>query len=468
MEITGWEIVPYIPIDNKSKIAELDPTVLAQMFEILKKSVQKSAALLKEISTNEGDTTKDVVTEAVPISYLLPEGCDVQSTSMRIDKFIAEKSSSKPSNTKTRNATTLAGEVLVSFELPDDFSANGVDLDKLPLRREKGTSIEQNPRQYTFKQRLKGWKVKRKQRGDGRYDKYYYHFESNTEFRSAVEVVKFLLYEEYPKKQKTTPNKNTTPVEGSEEHKRPRSGKKTKKPSPVHSNSQTSGRSKPEESSTIRTAPATSTNVLVDDNPFMQYWQTHRTFEENYFAFAHNNFLNNPYTFQHWSSDTRGETTAEFEERWRMAENELRTSVNKLLSTEETKKRKGTENPNEEERSSTKIPKQARSKRFAIPMEAYHEGRGHEGKWEAVVKNVDLGMAEKTTASSPSRDLVSFGNFATQVEIDDISLEAAAGAENTVIHEHDRNLAVLSSIEDQRDLINYLPIDDIVDEVLPK
>ena len=102
----------------------------------------------------------------------------------------------------------------------------------------------------------------------------------------------------------------------------------------MHPNSQTSGLSKPEETSTNRTAPATSTNVLVDDNPFMQYWQTHRTFEENYFALAHNNFLNNPYTFQHWSSDTRGETTAEFEERWRMAENELRTSVNKLLSTE--------------------------------------------------------------------------------------------------------------------------------------
>ena len=128
----------------------------------------------------------------------------------------------------------------------------------------------------------------------------------------------------------------------------------------------------------------------------------------------------------------------------------------------ETKKRKGTENPNEEARSSTKIPKQARSKRIAIPMEDYHEGRGQ------VVKNVDLGKAEKTTASSPSGDLVSFGNFATPVEIDDISLEAATVAENTVIHEQDRNLAVLSSIEDQHDLINYLPIDHIVDEVLPK
>ena len=94
----------------------------------------------------------------------------------------------------------------------------------------------------------------------------------------------------------------------------------------------------------------------------------------------------------------------------------------------ETKKRKGTENPNEEARSSTKIPKQARSKRIAIPMEDYHEGRGQEVKWEPVVKNVDLGKAEKTTASSPLGDLVSFGNFATQVEIDDISLEAATVA----------------------------------------
>ena len=47
MEITGWEIVPYIPIDNKkSKIAELDPKVLAQMFEILKKSVQVSVIVI--------------------------------------------------------------------------------------------------------------------------------------------------------------------------------------------------------------------------------------------------------------------------------------------------------------------------------------------------------------------------------------------------------------------------------------
>ncbi|GMN63696.1 hypothetical protein TIFTF001_032772 [Ficus carica] len=101
-----------------------------------------------------------------------------------------------------------------------------------------------------------------------------------------------------------------------------------------------------------------------------------------------------------------------------------------------------------------------------ISLEADHDGRGQEVRSEP---NLDSAKAEKMTASSSSLgDLVSFANFVTKVEIDDISLEAATVAENAVIQDHDHNLAVLSSIEDQCDLINYLPIDDIVDEVLPK
>lgn len=45
---------------------------------------------------------------------------------------------------------------------------------------------------------------------------------------------------------------------------------------------------------------------------------------------------------------------------------------------------------------------------------------------------------------------------------------AEADDQNTVIHQRDYNLAVLSSMEDRCDLINHISIADIVDDVLPK
>ncbi|GMN63698.1 hypothetical protein TIFTF001_032769 [Ficus carica] len=160
---------------------------------------------------------------------------------------------------------------MISFDIPADFPTNGVNLDKLSWPGDKRTLISQNPREYSFNQRLKGWKVKRKQRDDGRYDK------------------------------------------RSEERKRPRSWKKAKKPPPVNPNLQNSG-NRPEETSTLGTIPTASTNVSVDD-PVKNYWQVHKEYGENSLAVAHNNFVN----------DTQDEIAVEFEERLRMAKDKLQT-----------------------------------------------------------------------------------------------------------------------------------------------
>ncbi|EXB89992.1 hypothetical protein L484_023645 [Morus notabilis] len=377
-EITGREIVLYVPqkFDSTSNLLkEQEAQHHAQLFKILKKMVTQSVKASSPVveggrASSRTSSARNEVVEAVPLSYRLPEDCDVQSAKMRLDTFMAEKSSRPPQplNMKIRNATSLTGEVSVSFELPNDFPANGIDIDKLSLPEEKRTiGTAQNQHLYSFSQRLEGWRVERRQRINGRYDTYYHHVESNTSLRSVVEVVNFLLYEENPYKQKTTQNKSNTPVEGGDhERKRTRSGKTMKKP-PAHPNSQSSD-SKPKETSS--TTPTTNITVSSSrSDHIVREREIHKNILlEQFLADAHNNFLNSHSTnFAPRSSDTRDENDAkeegvhfdtdseateenDMEELLRKAYNNREfPKKKKNVTTQGINKRKRSENSNHEE-----------------------------------------------------------------------------------------------------------------------
>ncbi|PON98003.1 hypothetical protein TorRG33x02_063180 [Trema orientale] len=226
----GWEIVPYVPrIGQECDLSE----------------EQISMAELKAMFPD------DTVIDAAPVAYRLPYDYDPRNT-IRLDVQSGEQSQ----KTKLRTATVLAGEVSFSFELPNDFPFNGSDIDKLLRPGEKGRTTARNERKFLFSERLRGWKVERRQRVNKRYDLYYRHEESGAHLRSVIEVVNFLLYEVNPYKRKTqykttlvnenvdnshkkkTQNK-TTLAEGSNDGQR--KPKRTYKRKSTCPNSQTSG-----------------------------------------------------------------------------------------------------------------------------------------------------------------------------------------------------------------------------------
>ncbi|PON47512.1 hypothetical protein PanWU01x14_243670 [Parasponia andersonii] len=178
----GWEIVPYVPrIGQECDLSE----------------EQISVAELKAMFPDD-TAMNDTVIEAAPVAYRLPYDYDPRNT-IRLDVQSGEQSQ----KTKLRTATILAGEVSFSFELPNDFPFNGSDIDKLLRTGEKGRTTAQNERKFLFPERLRGWKVERRQRVNKRYDLYYRHEESGAHLRSVIEVVNFLLYEDNPYKRKT-------------------------------------------------------------------------------------------------------------------------------------------------------------------------------------------------------------------------------------------------------------------------
>ncbi|EXC30982.1 hypothetical protein L484_021282 [Morus notabilis] len=334
-EITGREIVPYVPqkFDKPQSVKASSPVVEGGR------------------ASSSTSSAKNEVVEAVPLSYRLPEDCDVQSAEMRLDTFMTEKSSRPPQplNMKMRNATSLTGEL----SLPEE-------------KRTIGTA--QNQLLYSFSRRLKGWRVERRQRINRRYETYYHHVESNTSLRSVVEVVNFLLYEENPYKQKRTQNKSNTSVEGGDhERKRTRSGTTMKKP-PAHPNSQSSD-SEPKE--TCSTPPTTNITVSSSrSDRIVREREIHKNILlEQFLADAHNNFLNSHSTnFAPRSSDTRDENDAkeegvhfgtdseateesDMEELLRKAYNnrEFSKKKKKNVTTQGINKRKRSENSNHEE-----------------------------------------------------------------------------------------------------------------------
>ncbi|CAB4314929.1 unnamed protein product [Prunus armeniaca] len=77
----------------------------------------------------------------------------------------------------------------------------------LPMDEELYASIVHRTRKYSFAQRLRGWKLERRQRSTLMCDMYYRHQESNIFFRSNTEVVNFILYEAKPQDKRTTKRK---------------------------------------------------------------------------------------------------------------------------------------------------------------------------------------------------------------------------------------------------------------------
>ncbi|PQQ09985.1 hypothetical protein Pyn_03411 [Prunus yedoensis var. nudiflora] len=121
---------------------------------------------------------------------------------------------------RKRVATTPVGEIVVeSFMLPQYLRLDCLDLENglifvcgiwlqlLPFDEELYASIVHRTRKYSFAQRLRGWKLERRQRSTLMCDMYYRHQESNMFFRSNTEVVNFILYEAKPQDKRTTKRK---------------------------------------------------------------------------------------------------------------------------------------------------------------------------------------------------------------------------------------------------------------------
>ncbi|XP_060972900.1 uncharacterized protein LOC133038719 [Cannabis sativa] len=197
----GWEIVRYVPRRDYNFFMNWIDGVLR---EPLKKSVKQTLNIVAEELKSK--PVEDIVFDAHPISFNAS-----QSVDMNDDKIGHLVKSIESTNKKAgrRFTTSAAGEVPVSFQLPNDFPPHHINIDMLPIREKGWSSSGGVPiRQYRFSERLKGWTVLRRQRLNGKFDTYYRHDESNITLRSVIELLNFLLYEETPGKNKT-PNKTT-------------------------------------------------------------------------------------------------------------------------------------------------------------------------------------------------------------------------------------------------------------------
>ncbi|KAF7845487.1 hypothetical protein G2W53_002392 [Senna tora] len=107
-----------------------------------------------------------------------------------------------------KKSTNKAGnDLLLTFELPQNCFVDKIDMDKLP--KLEGNVSTTTARVFSFRQRLEGWNIELKQSENvTTCDAYYHHSESKQiMFRSASEVVKFMLYEIFPE----NPRKRKSP-----------------------------------------------------------------------------------------------------------------------------------------------------------------------------------------------------------------------------------------------------------------
>ncbi|OWM72573.1 hypothetical protein CDL15_Pgr013041 [Punica granatum] len=110
---------------------------------------------------------------------------------------------SEPSTTNGRKRTRygqLIERTSLSFKLPDDFDASGIDLDKLEISRHVENQVEDSAVtcQFSFFQRLEGWKIECIEDADaGNCDLYYYHVMSRNMFPSIEDAVDFMMFEIY-------------------------------------------------------------------------------------------------------------------------------------------------------------------------------------------------------------------------------------------------------------------------------
>ncbi|PKI42206.1 hypothetical protein CRG98_037386 [Punica granatum] len=102
--------------------------------------------------------------------------------------------------------SSLIGIITTSFELPNDFDTAGIDLNKLemPLAGDDLNLLGEKIRQFSFTERLQGWRLEWRARTSRKYcDMYYYNDKAKKVFRSIKEVVNFMMFEAYPKLQGT-------------------------------------------------------------------------------------------------------------------------------------------------------------------------------------------------------------------------------------------------------------------------
>uniref|UniRef100_A0A2N9I1V7 Uncharacterized protein n=1 Tax=Fagus sylvatica TaxID=28930 RepID=A0A2N9I1V7_FAGSY len=242
--ITGWEIQPYVP----KPVVDFcqDDGLHTKLYKALRKMITRSTALLRQlpVGQNEHGTTNGAV-EAVPISFKVPEDCENNVTV-----------NTGPLQKRERTSTSLVGEISVSFKLPDDCAINAQEVDKMrfpvPQDGDPKDFNTQNVHQFSFSERLEGWKITRRKRNTGRFDVYYHHEKSCRVFRSTVEVVNFLLYEVYPDKLQKEKKVGESEVDNSapkSEHKR--GILKRKQTSPILSESSSKSKKKMRFSSDI-------------------------------------------------------------------------------------------------------------------------------------------------------------------------------------------------------------------------
>ncbi|PKI42203.1 hypothetical protein CRG98_037383 [Punica granatum] len=109
------------------------------------------------------------------------------------------------SSKKRKLQCQFMGAITTSFELPNDFGEIGIDLNKLkmPEAEDDLNYHDEKTRQFSFVERLQGWKIQCKARSTGKFDMYYYNARVRQMFRSIKEVVKFMMFEAYPKLRRT-------------------------------------------------------------------------------------------------------------------------------------------------------------------------------------------------------------------------------------------------------------------------
>ncbi|PQQ09986.1 hypothetical protein Pyn_03412 [Prunus yedoensis var. nudiflora] len=173
--------------------ARVDRELHEQLYKKLKAIVSKSTEELRSRELNQpieegtSSTTNGII-GAEPMN-----------------SYVAKDSLHNPMKMgfkRRRVPATPAGAIFVDYNLPEDLTLDGLPLEELVPREETfaAGSSQRPPRQFSLAQRLKGWKIVRKQRRTGRCDLYFIHQGSNTLLRSYVEVVNFILYEVRPPK----------------------------------------------------------------------------------------------------------------------------------------------------------------------------------------------------------------------------------------------------------------------------
>ncbi|KAJ7978740.1 Methyl-CpG-binding domain-containing protein 6-like [Quillaja saponaria] len=165
---------------------QLDESQHRKLSKLLKQMVTKVIAPIRAAREHETETNDEgPASMAVPSTMKEPEYHAIH--------FVAAPDAG---TTKRGRKTTnkVVDEISVDFKLPDqDPIFNEINIDKLKLSLDDDREC-----QFSFLQRLQGWKIQCRQRPKGEHlDWYYNHTLSGKKFRSIKELIKFFLYELY-------------------------------------------------------------------------------------------------------------------------------------------------------------------------------------------------------------------------------------------------------------------------------